>query len=88
MVELLLQFIRAEITGNWKLYLDTVAAVTPYVFGIEWHNHARWLPIYLADINQMESKHLTMYREFMSGNHLASQSNNPFFQESIDIIWR
>ena len=34
----------------------------------------------MADMNQMESKHLTMYREFMSGNHVVCQSSNPFSQ--------
>ena len=54
--------------------------MTPYFFAMDRHNHARWRPIYLADMNQIESKHLTMYREFMSGNHVVCQSSNPFSQ--------
>ena len=85
MVELLLQFIKAERTGNWKLHLDTVAAMTPYFFVTDRHNYARWLPVYLADMNQMEIKHPTVYREFMSGNHNVSWASNPFSQVSTDM---
>ena len=36
-------------------------------------------------MNQIESKHPTVYREFMSGNHVVSQASNPFFQVSTDM---
>ena len=85
MVELLLQFIKAERTGNWKLHLDTVAAMTPYFFAMDRHNYARWLPENLADMNQMEIKHPTVYRQFMSGNHVVSRASNPFSQVSTDM---
>ena len=42
MVQLLLQFIKAERTGNWKLHLFTVAAMTPYFFTMDRQNYALW----------------------------------------------
>ena len=68
-VNLLLHFIQAERTGDWKLHLSAVAAMTQYFFAMDWHNFAQWLPVYLADTHQIESKHPRVYVEFMRGNH-------------------
>ena len=56
MVNLLLHFLQAERTGDWKLHLSAVAAMTPYFFAMDRHNYTRWLPVYLADMHQIESK--------------------------------
>lgn len=78
MVDLLLQFIKAERTANWKLHVSAVAAMTPYFFAMDRCNYARWLPIYLADMNQVADKHPEVYREFMNDNHVDSRPSNPF----------
>ena len=85
MVNLLLHFLQAERTGNWKLHLSAVAAMTPYFFAMDRHNYARWLPVYLADMHQIESKHPRVYAEFMRGNHVVSRSSHPFSQVSTDM---
>ena len=72
-------------TGNWKLHLDTVAAMTSYFFAMDRHSYAHWLLIHLADMNLMESKYSTVYRELMSGNHVVSRASNPFCQVSTDM---
>lgn len=40
MVDLLLQFIKAERTANWNLHLSAVAAMTPYFFAMDRHNYS------------------------------------------------
>ena len=83
-VNLLLHFIQAERTGDWKLHLSAVAAMTPYFFAMDRHNYARWLPVYLANMHQIESKHPRVYVEFMRGNHVICRSSHPFSQFSTD----
>ena len=85
MVNLLLHFLQAERTGDWKLHLSAVAAMTPYFFAMDRHNYARWLPVYLADMHQIESKHPRVYVEFMRGNHVVCRSSHPFSQVSTDM---
>ena len=85
MVNLLLHFLQAERTGDWKLHLSAVAAMTPYFFAMDRHNYARWLPVYLADMHQIESKHPRVYGEFMRGNHVVCRSSHPFSQVSTDM---
>ena len=85
MVDLLLQLIKVERTGNWKLHLCTVAAIVPYFFAMDRHNYSRWLPVYLFDMQQLETKHPRVHQEFVNGNHVVSRSSNPSPQVSTDM---
>ena len=53
MVMMLLQFIKAERTGNWRLHLAAASSMTPYFFAHDRHNYSCWLPVYLADVEQL-----------------------------------
>jgi hypothetical protein len=85
MVKLLLQFIKAERTGNWELHLQSVAAMVPHFFAMNRPNYSRWLPVYIMDMRQLSSKHPEVYQEFMNGNHAISRSNKPFAQVWTDM---
>ena len=43
MVMLLLQFTKAEQTGDWSLHLTATFEVIPYFFAVDRRNDARWL---------------------------------------------
>ena len=85
MINTLLQFIKAERTGNWDLHLSTVATMVPHFFATDRPNYARWLPVYLADMNQLQSKHSKVQQEFVAGKHSISRSGQPFSQVSTDM---
>lgn len=85
MVDLLLQLIKAERTGNWKLHLCTIATMVPYFFAMDRHNCSRWLPVYLSDMKRLETKHARVHQEFMNGDHVVSRSSNPFSPVSTDM---
>ncbi|CAB4005387.1 Hypothetical predicted protein [Paramuricea clavata] len=85
MVLLLFQFVKAERTGNWKLHLSATAAMVPHFFSMDRVNYARWLPVYLSDMNMLESHHPEVYQEFMAGSHSVSRSKQPFAQVWPDI---
>ena len=42
-VQLLLQFTKAERTGNWLLHLSVTATMTPHFFSMDGPNYSRWL---------------------------------------------
>ena len=42
-VQLLLQFTKAEQTGNWLLHLSVTATMTPHFFSMDGPNYSRWL---------------------------------------------
>ena len=85
MVIMLLQFVKAERTGNWCLHLAAVSAMAPYFFAHDRQNYSRWLPIYLADMGQLEQKHPEVYQRFMEGEHAISRSSQPFARVWTDM---
>ena len=85
MVTSLLQFLKAERTGNWKLPLSSIAAMLPHFFSMDRQNNARYLPVYLADMQQLELTQPDVYNEFAAGNHTISRSGQPFSQVSTDM---
>ena len=85
MVTTLLQFLKAERTGNWKLHLSSTAAMLPQFFAMDRQNYARYLPVYLADMQKLELTHPEVYKEFAAGNHSISRSGQPFSQVSTDM---
>ena len=85
MVTTLLQFLKAERTGSWKLHLFSTAAMLPQFFSMDRQNYARYLPVYLADMQKLELTHPEVYKEFAEGNHSISRSGQPFSQVSTDM---
>ena len=85
MVNALLQFIKAERTGNWHLHLSTVATLTPYFYAMDRPNYARWLPVYLADMCQLHTKHPQVYQESLNGDHSVSPFGQPFSRVWSDM---
>ena len=80
MVEILLGFIKAQRTGNWPLHVETFAAMLPWLSVYDHTNYARWGPIYLTDMKNLESTAPAVYSEFMDGNFVVKMSKH-FFNE-------
>ena len=57
----------------------------PYFFAMDRQNYDRYLPVYLADMQQLELTHPDVYNEFAAGNHSISHSGQPFSQVSTDM---
>ena len=58
MVEILLDFIRAEREGNWNLHLEAFAAMLPWLIIYDHTNYAKWGPVYLAKMKTLKTLHL------------------------------
>lgn len=82
MVDILLQFIKAEWSGNWDLYLSALDKMTPHFFAMDRPNYVRWLQVYIADMIMLESSHPKVHEEFLAGNFSVSHSGHPFSQVS------
>lgn len=85
MVLLLLQFLKAERTGDWSLHITATSEMTTFFFAMDRQNYAKWLPIYLADMAALSSKHPLVHKEFFDGNHSVSRSNDPCSKVSTDM---
>jgi hypothetical protein len=86
-VSILLQFLRAERSGNWQLHKSAFSAMLPWFALYDHTNYTRWKAIYLADAMQLEMSHPDFYREFMYGNFVVKTTGNSFNQLSTDQPW-
>ena len=84
MVETLFSFIRAEREGNWPLHLEAFAAMLPWITIYDHYNYARWGPVYLAEMKNLETTAPVVYSEFMAGNFVVKWGKGSFNQVSAD----
>ena len=81
---LLCQFIKSIRTGNFKLYVNALQRIVPWLFTLDHVNYARWLPIHLRDMVMLEDTHPAVYEEFMEGKFVVKKSNRKFSSIALD----
>lgn len=63
---MLLQFVKAERTNNWHLYLQSVSAMITYFFA------------HVAEMQELEPKHPELYKESLEVQRAISRWSQPF----------
>ena len=63
-------YIRAVRTGNLALYLSALEEFVKYFFTLDKLNYARMIPIYLAEMSQLEGTYSEIWSEFSNGNRV------------------
>lgn len=81
----LLWFLKVERTRNWKLHLFSIAAMVTYFIARDRQKYIPYLPVYLANMQQLELTHLDVYDDFNAGNHSINCTGQPFSQVSTNI---
>jgi len=85
MVQVLLQFIRAEREGLWNLHVVTFARMLPWMALYDHTNYLRWGSVYLSDMQQLDRVAPNVYTEFTEGNFVVKESDGKFNQVSTDL---
>ncbi|KAJ8026436.1 hypothetical protein HOLleu_31251 [Holothuria leucospilota] len=85
MIQMLLQFLRAEPCGDWLLYLSIIDPMTPHFYAFDIPNYSKWLPVYLADMNNLPQSHPIAHQPFINGKHSVNRSGNPISNVSSDM---
>jgi hypothetical protein len=74
-IEIMLQNIRSEREGIWKLHLSSVSAMLPLLFVTKRVNYSRWLPVYPLDMFNLPPP---VVSKFESGNFAIRQKPSAF----------
>ncbi len=80
MVSILLRFTRALRSGNWKLFLSSLAEMLPWFAIYDHTNYTRWGTIFLADAAQLETKAPAVYNGFLNGDCVVKETPHQFNQ--------
>ena len=59
--------------------------MTPYFFAMDRTKYSRWLPVYLVEMQTIDSEQPSIQEEFLNGNHAVSRSKNSFAQVWTDM---
>ena len=84
MVQILLDFIRAQRDGLWDMYLESFAAILPWLTIYDHTNYARWRPIVLTEMANLSTTAPDILNEFKKGNFVVKISKHRFNQVSAD----
>ena len=86
MVNLLLNVIKFQRTGNWNGFLQVIRNFLPFCFAMNWHNYARNLPYYFISMLNLQDPHPNIYQYLENGGFIASISDLPFSKIPYDQI--
>ena len=80
--QLVMLFVRAHRQPNVRLFVDTLKALVGIVFAMDHHNYAKWLPVFIADLESLPSSVLVEFEG--NGNWTISRTMNRFSAIAID----
>ena len=85
MAGILLRFIRAERSGNWKLYLDSFQEMMPWFAAYDRINYLRWGSVYLSNMQRLQITAPEVSVEFEEGNFVVRTKLAHFNGQSVDL---
>jgi len=81
MIEILLLFIRATCEGLWNLHLAVQHDMLPWYFAYDRVNYARYLPAYMAEMENLHITHPFVHESCESGNFVAQRQTYQAFSQ-------
>lgn len=76
---ILLALIRTSREGNWLLHLDAIRAMIPWCFADNKVNYARYLPVYLAEMINLQTDHPDVHQGLMAGHFSVQLSEGSIY---------
>ena len=86
MVEICLQFLKAERTGNWKLHLDMSRMMVPYFAASGHYHYQKSVYLYVQTMSQIHVTHPGLHKHFMNGLHVIHRSDCFWAGLSPDLV--
>ena len=81
---LVLEELRVNRGGEFRSYVQSVAALIQVIFALDHKTYARWLPVHIPDMSPLEKKQLTVYQKFISGSFVVNKSRSTFSSHPLD----
>ena len=75
MVDIIRKFLKAERTGHWKLHLQALQDMLPYLAASGHNLYTKSVYLYLQDMMKLQVQRRQVYTNFLQGYHVMHQSN-------------
>ncbi|KAK3926365.1 Centromere-associated protein E [Frankliniella fusca] len=79
-----LVFVRAIRTADFGLYKAALKMLVPWMFALDHVNYARWLPVHIRDLVNLEHTHPALYQHFQDGRFVARLTEKKFSAIALD----
>lgn len=79
-----LVFVRAIRTADFSLYKASLKMLVPWMFALDHVNYARWLPVHIRDLVNLEHTHPALYQHFQDGRFVARITEKVFSAIALD----
>ena len=86
MIEILLQFLEGERTGNWKLHLKATRKMMSYKAAAGRYLYLKSDYLYLQRMSLLEHTHPDVYQKFMQGYHVVRRTDRFWAGLSTDLV--
>ena len=80
----MLLYVRSLREGNFKLYLETLTKIVPWMFALDRTHYSRWLPVHIRDMTLLSENHPKIYDEFCARKFVVHKTSNKFSAMAID----
>ena len=77
-------YIKSLRTSNFPLYVDCLTKLTPWFLSSNLTNYARWVPVHIRDMVNLEKVHPYTAVEFNKGNFTVHKTRRVFSSMAID----
>ena len=75
MLDTFRKFIKAERTGNWKLHLQALQDMLPYMAASGHNLYTKSVYLYLQDMTALQESHPEVYAYCLKGYHVIQRSD-------------
>lgn len=86
MVKLLLQFLKAERTGDFDLHLASLQKMLPYLAAAGHSHYTKSSYVYLTDMLKLEETNPDVLRQFQAGKFVIRRTNRFWAGLSTDLV--
>ena len=80
----ILVYVRSLREASFPMYLDALTELAPWFHTLDHTNYARWIPVHLKDMAELQTKHPEVAREFNAGKFTVQKTNRVFSAIPID----
>ena len=70
--------------GKFEAYIETLLSLAPWMFSLNHHNYARWLPIHIRSMMCLQNQHPDVYSEFLEGKFTVQKTCRKFSRIGLD----
>eukprot|EP00794_Sanderia_malayensis_P004062 gene4062-4614_t len=78
------RYAHQEYQRSFKQYCECLEQLTPWMFSMDHTHYAKWLPVFIQTLNELEVLHPEIYTEFMDGKFVVQKSKKKFSCIGVD----